>query len=380
LEELSTVTSALGIGVVGTFLQVAGANWDVSSHILGIVDTFFTTPHLVLYLGIFLSLFSGLLGVWISGRLKDGRLTPSVTGFRLSLAGSAIQLIAGPLDFWWHSAYGFDPFLFTPTHSMLIVGLAMTGVGMVIGAARLSQITGGKLVKALLVLALSSIWLDVNFVVLWLINAQGVAYTFRICSPDAIYARACSFVGFYESAAYLPALFLDALGGVTVILLAKATLARRGLLTMIAAIAVAVYAIPDLGYSAYMLLNFDVPGSFYFVAATRAAGEGIASMIPYYLGIMIPIAVFDAAVGQGRKALLVGSVFAGPVSVFLDGRFSIFSGLWSIDPALVFYLVPMVLGGLVAASASGRLKGSILPTGILIPLRGQNSGSDSEMG
>jgi len=244
LERQALVVSVFGIGVLGAFLQVAGANWDVTSHVLGIVDTFFTTPHLVLYTGILLSLVAGLLGIWVARRVEGDRFRPALSGLRISLAGSAIQLVAGPLDFWWHSAYGFDPFLFTPTHSMLIVGLALAGVGMVVGVSRLLQLDGGRPVKTLLALALSTLWLDVNFIVLWLINAQGIAYTFQICSPSAIYSRVCSFVKGYETAAYLPALFLDALGGASVILLAKALLPRRGLLTMLAAVVVLVYAIP----------------------------------------------------------------------------------------------------------------------------------------
>ncbi len=33
------------VGVSGAFLQVAGAQWDVSAHIPGIVEIFFTPAH-----------------------------------------------------------------------------------------------------------------------------------------------------------------------------------------------------------------------------------------------------------------------------------------------------------------------------------------------
>src|SRR5438445_13444331 len=116
LNSRGLVVPTFAVGVAGAFLQIAGANWDVSSHVLGIVDTFFTPPHLVLYVGILLALVAGILGVLIiRPRGEDEQLG---LGFRVSLAGSTIQLVAAPLDFWWHSAFGFDPFLFTPTHSM----------------------------------------------------------------------------------------------------------------------------------------------------------------------------------------------------------------------------------------------------------------------
>src|SRR3989442_15177053 len=102
LDAERRLTPLYGLGVVGALLQVAGANWDVSSHILGIVDSFFTPSHLVLYLGILLVLIAGFLGVWFERR-TGAKLRPFFTGFRVAFAGSLIQLVAGPLDLWWHS-------------------------------------------------------------------------------------------------------------------------------------------------------------------------------------------------------------------------------------------------------------------------------------
>jgi len=341
-------------------LQVGGANWDVSSHVLGIVDSFFTPSHLVLYLGIFLVLLAGFLGVWFE-RQTDAKVRRYFTGFRVAFAGSLIQLVAGPLDLWWHSVYGFDPYLFTPTHSMLIVGLALGGVGMAVGTLRLLQRNNStRLLKLLGTLILGTLWLDVNFVVLWLANAQGVAYTFKVCAPQVISARSCAFVGAYETAIYLPALFLDALGGAAVILLAAQTMGRRGALTSVAALVVAVNATANLGFTAYMLLYVGVPGSFYFAAPTGTAGAEIASIIPSYLALLIPVLLLDLlAWRKGRTALAV-SLVAGPLSVFLDGRFSFFSGLWSPEVTTLVYLLPMILGGLAAGGIRRRLEEAIL--------------------
>jgi hypothetical protein len=355
LNSRGLVVPTYAVGVAGAFLQIAGANWDVSSHILGIVDTFFTTPHLVLYAGILLALVAGLLGVWIT--LRGGVDGQIGLGLKVSLAGSAIQLVAAPLDFWWHDTFGFDPFLFTPTHSMLIVGLALCGIGMTIGVVRLLRRDGRtRSLKFLGTLALATIWLDLNFLVLWLINAQGIAYTFRICAPEAIYAQSCDFVGLYETAAFLPALFLDALGGAIVFLLAKRLLGWTGALTSAAAILVAVNAAANLGFSAYMLLFVGVPGSFYFDGPTTGAGASLASIIPFYIGLIVPVALIDVLMRRdGRGVLIVASLAAGPLSVFLDGRFSTFSGLWSPGPEFLIYLLPMVVGGLLGAPLGGRV-------------------------
>jgi len=62
---------------------------------------------------------------------------------------------------------------------------------------------------------------------------------------------------------------------------------------------------------------------------------------------------------EGRRAL-VASLVAGPLSVFIDGRFSLFSGLWSPDVTTLLYLLPMIIGGLAARGIKGRLEEALL--------------------
>src|SRR5713101_1586959 len=98
------------VGVVGAFLQISGGIWDVSSHIMGIVETFFTVPHLVLYTGVVLSLVASLTGLALRKSVGARTVEPSLfTGLRVSLVAGALQVVAGPFDVWWHSTYGFDP-------------------------------------------------------------------------------------------------------------------------------------------------------------------------------------------------------------------------------------------------------------------------------
>jgi hypothetical protein len=356
LNVRGLIVPAYGVGVTGAFLQIAGANWDVSSHILGIVDTFFTPPHLVIYIGILLVLIAGILGIWmVRQRGTDGQLGSALTGLKVALAGSVIQLIAGPLDLWWHETYGFDPYLFTPTHSMLIIGLALGGIGMAIGVMRLLQgERRTRFLKLLGAVSLGTIWMDMNFLVLWGINAHGIAYTFRICSPTVIDAGRCAFVGTYERFAFLPALFLEASGGAVIFFLAKRLLGWRGALLSAAAIVAAVNAAADLGLTAYMLLYVGVPGSFYFRGPTSDAGANLASIIPFYLALLVPVALIDLMMHRDdRRVLIITSLVAGPLTVFLDGRFSVFSGLWSLGPQTLD-LLPMALGGLLGGGL-GRM-------------------------
>src|SRR6266567_3234127 len=179
------------VGVVGAFLQISGGIWDVSSHIMGIVETFFTVPHLVLYTGVILCLVASLMGFVLRGRIGSNVGTGLFTGLRVSLLGGALQMVAGPFDLWWHSTYGFDPHLFTPSHSLLITGLVLNGVGMGIGASRLVQaggagvglgrfVPGGRRGLELVgIVSLAGLWMGLNGLVYLVTDVDGLDYTFH---------------------------------------------------------------------------------------------------------------------------------------------------------------------------------------------------------
>src|SRR5438034_10840055 len=104
-----------------------------------------------------------------------GKISPSFfRGVSIAAFGSSLQITAAPIDFWWHSTYGFDPFLFTPAHSLLIVGMIIGGVGMLIGSIRLLRARRAgeefpgpprlvKLVPAIVILGLAAVWAQLNF-------------------------------------------------------------------------------------------------------------------------------------------------------------------------------------------------------------------------
>src|SRR5919106_1502421 len=71
--------------------------------------------------------------------LGSHSISKSFSGIRISLliyfllsVGVSLQLSAGPLDFWWHSQFGFDGLL-SPPHSVLAVGMLMAALGALIG-------------------------------------------------------------------------------------------------------------------------------------------------------------------------------------------------------------------------------------------------------
>src|SRR5437899_12756095 len=109
------------IGVLGAFLQIAGAQWDISAHILGIVETFFTPAYAVLYAGTGLVALANLQGVRL--RLAHGQNSRDASffgGLRVAVVGTELQLVAAPNDRHQHAVDGFDRFLCTPAYSILI--------------------------------------------------------------------------------------------------------------------------------------------------------------------------------------------------------------------------------------------------------------------
>jgi hypothetical protein len=112
---------------VGASLQISGSNWDIVWHGIGNVETFFTPPHSVIYSGVALAIGSTIGGFVQTANIilqqKKGAMwfisVPLSLPFSLKLAamGCILQLSAGPLDFWWHSQFGFDGLL-SPPHSV----------------------------------------------------------------------------------------------------------------------------------------------------------------------------------------------------------------------------------------------------------------------
>jgi len=348
---------AYSLGVVGIFLQMAGAHWDVSWHLLGIVETFFTPPHAVLYAGIGLAILGASLGLWmVLGKYPIDR--PLLTGLKLAVVGGVFQLVSGPLDLWWHETHGFDPYLFTPTHSILIVGVAIQGVGITVGTVRLFQaretiflsFLPPRLLQTLVIFSLATLWLGMNFVLNWLFNAEGIAYTFNICSPAVIASRHCDFVQAFYRAIFLPALFLFSATGTLVLFGAKKVIGWRGAVTLVALLATLVQAATDFAFPAFLLLNTTVPGSFYATIWDASFGREFLSVIPFYLALLAPVLVFDVLVKDGaRLTALLASALLGPVSMYMEARFSFFSGLWTIElQSSALFLAVMIAGGFFA--------------------------------
>ena len=361
------------VGVAGAFLQIVAAQWDVSAHILGIVETFFTPAHTVLYTGIALVALASFYGLLLQSKTAgNSSLNHSLfAGVSIAAVGSSLQIIAAPIDFWWHSTYGFDPFLFTPAHSLLIIGLILGGAGMTLGSIRLlralragQQLTNRpRLVPAIVILALATVWAQLNFFGYWITDVTGMAYTFGYCSIQQFNASVpCSFVQQSSTLSFLIAAGIFAASGTLVFWTSKSLFHRTGVITSISLILAAIYSATALGFSAYALRFLNPPGSWYINNATPDQGTRLALFIPMYLLSLIPILVLDLLTknSAGRSRPLGLSAFVGPFAALIDGRYALGLSESGVE-ALAFVVGPMILGGILGWVLLTRLARGLVP-------------------
>ena len=338
------LVTAYSIGVIGAFMQIAGTYWDISWHHLEMVESFFGPNHVPLYFGIVLVLLVSLYGLFLrftAFRNSDERYL--LTGFHVALVGGAMQVIAGPADEWWHVTFGFDAFLFTPTHNLLIAGIILAGFGMAVGSVRLLQaynakrLTTGifplKWLQFLPILALTALWLDLNTLVYTITDVRGLAYTFQLGE---------SFVEQYGITFFGMGVILLATTGTLIFFTTKKLLRWRGAVLSVAIISATVTATTNLGFRAWVLGGVG-------------DGPAIAAFIPLHFAFLIPVIIFDLLVKDTNitRKMIVAAILISPFASFLDGGHSL--GLWTLGRGLIpILIVPIIMAGLLGALSSNK--------------------------
>ncbi|MGZ5471741.1 MAG: hypothetical protein ACXWE0_08720, partial [Nitrososphaeraceae archaeon] len=123
----------------GILLAESGGSWDITNHLLNKPETFFSPPHVILYSGIGLALVGATImflywrsySVYISTRKKEKNLELDLS-IKLVISGVSMLILAGPIDFSWHSAFGLDGLL-SPPHLTLTIGMLAGSIGALIG-------------------------------------------------------------------------------------------------------------------------------------------------------------------------------------------------------------------------------------------------------
>ena len=150
------IVAIIVVSLFGSVLEIWGGSWDITSHLLGAPESFFTPPHAVLYVGVGIGLVAGMMAFAMLIKDKETRHASFSLGLKLMIMGSVIQIVAGPGDYAWHELFGVDGLL-SPTHLTLITGILIQSVGIVIGLTRLMSFNF-KIIKPVAVVAFSSLW------------------------------------------------------------------------------------------------------------------------------------------------------------------------------------------------------------------------------
>jgi hypothetical protein len=167
-HNTTIIMTMLILATCGSFMQITGTSWDVTSHVMEEPETFFTPSHTILYAGVGLLTLSAGISVILLIRDNELRRRPIATPLKLLVIGSAISLVAGPSDFLWHETFGVDGLL-SPPHFALITGMLINAVATVLGLARIvvhiASHSRQRLIKAAMVPAFAALWFTTTWYV-----------------------------------------------------------------------------------------------------------------------------------------------------------------------------------------------------------------------
>ena len=153
------------LAVLGPIVVVSAGFWDAISHLQKEPEFFWSTPHIIVYSGVFLSTSAAILGFVLLCKNKvKGSLK---TGIKLVITGSVIQIVSGFGDSLSHDVFGIDG-LISWTHQPLEIGLVLASLGAVLilknrENTRLKAILPFSIIAFLFF----TIWLAFNFALLF---------------------------------------------------------------------------------------------------------------------------------------------------------------------------------------------------------------------
>ncbi|HKP88242.1 MAG TPA: hypothetical protein VJZ26_19210 [Blastocatellia bacterium] len=122
----------------GSTSIIIGSEWDISWHQSIGRDTFWSPPHLAIYLG---GIVAGVASGWVVLKTTfKGTAEERASGVRLwgftgplgafsCIWGALAMVSSAPFDDWWHNAYGLDTEILSPPHVVLAVGIGVIQLG-----------------------------------------------------------------------------------------------------------------------------------------------------------------------------------------------------------------------------------------------------------
>ncbi len=200
---------------LGVLLTSSSASWDITNHLINKPETFFSTPHLLLYTGIGVAaLGSAIMFVGKRSFANQGKFKLPM---RLVIIGISMVVIAGPFDYNWHVAFGLDGLL-SPSHFILTFGLFLASIGALSGlvfarnySPLLTSQKGGNQIEqegkpkqSVVLLGMDNLLSVIGILPLWL-TATGLLYMFSLpfsdtqsfdFNPDPTFAAIFATIGF----------------------------------------------------------------------------------------------------------------------------------------------------------------------------------------
>lgn len=307
---------------VGVLMAISGGTWDVTNHLLNEPETFFSPPHAVLYTGAGTAVAGAIL-VLSASRAEKRMELPA----KIAIAGIALLVSAGPVDFGWHSVFGLDGLL-SPPHAVLVSGMVASGAGAMAGFVyawpRLEQ---KALPRALVVVGMLAVWL----------TAAGAMHMFSLPFSNTDYFN---FNPYPQAAVAVATLGFPLI--TAAVLIAASQLSGRKFGTM-SALAGAFVAIG--------MLTSIVPN------------DALHATIPFYLSAVVPIVAADAVLSRWRsqKAVLVAGAIAGAAFFMLyfplithtyNEVLSPERSVWASLTAIIYFEMAQTVFPLVAAPAA----------------------------
>lgn len=196
-SSLPAIPWYLWASILGVTSAMVGVEWDISWHRSIGRDTFWTPPHMAIYLcGVIAGISSAYLILATTvGKLPQVR-TASVRmwgfygplGAFITAWGGVAMLVSAPFDDWWHNAYGLDVKILSPPHTVLASGIIAIELGAVILVLGYMNRAEGEEKRRL-----NWLYMYLGSMILIVFQILTMEYTDRVLQHSAIFYLAMSF-------------------------------------------------------------------------------------------------------------------------------------------------------------------------------------------
>lgn len=132
------------VAVLAVTSTVIGVQWDIAWHRSIGRDTFWSPPHIAIYLGgVLAPLAAGYQIMWTTFARSAAAAAARAAAVRIwgfsgplgafiSAWGGVAMLASAPFDDWWHNTYGLDVKILSPPHTILALGIFALQLGALI--------------------------------------------------------------------------------------------------------------------------------------------------------------------------------------------------------------------------------------------------------